>query len=115
MYPRSLRSATATWLILLLGVLHTGLPSHSHHSERPDLAPDHQLVSADHHSHGTILVEQAERVQSSPVQLAVTPPSLDGVDFFAAVHRLASDQPTLLRPSGRAPPQGAPRAPPQYS
>jgi hypothetical protein len=114
MTSRSLRSATATWLVILLGVLHTGLPSHSHEAERPGTAPDRQVISTDHHSHGTLLVEQTERVQSTGVQLAITPQSLATTTFFTPDHGIAAQQPTLLRPSGRSPPPGAPRAPPQH-
>jgi hypothetical protein len=109
--PRFLRSLTAAWLMVVLGVLHTGLPSHSHEVERPEPPGDHAIATADHHGHGTQLIEQAERVQSASVQLAVTPLTLESVTFRTD-RSIAAQHSTPLRPLQRAPPPGAPRAPP---
>jgi hypothetical protein len=107
----SFRSVTAACLVLWLGVLHTGLPSHGHDVERTDVAADHPAVGADHHGHGTQLLEQAERVQSAPVQLVATPTTIEHVTF-PTVRYTAAHHTTPLRPLERAPPPGAPRAPP---
>jgi hypothetical protein len=111
MIRRTFRSLTAACLVSWLGVLHTGLPSHSHDVDRTDVAADHPAVGAEHHGHGTQLVEQAEWVQSAPVQLVATPTTIEHVTFptvrYTAVHHT-----TPLRPLERAPPPGAPRAPP---
>lgn len=99
-------------LVAVLGVLHTGLPSHSHEVERSEAAGDQHRIGADHHQHGTQLVEQAERVQSAPVHLAVPPLTAAGV-IFPTVKYTSAYYGTPLRPLERAPPPGAPRAPPQ--
>jgi hypothetical protein len=111
MRSRFLRSLTAAWLVVLLGVLHTGLPSHSHDVERKGSRGDHHRLSADRHGHGTLLIEQAERVQSNPLQLAATPVTIDTVSFPATPYTATYDR-HPLRPLERAPPPGAPRAPP---
>ena len=113
MLSRPFRSVTAAWLVAVLGVLHTGLPTHSHEVERPESAGDHPVVRADHHGHGTQLIEQAERVQSSPVQLAATPLTIERVTF-PTISYTATYHNTPLRPRERAPPPGAPRAPPMF-
>lgn len=107
---RSIRAATALCLLALLGVLGTGLPSHHHGTTG---APDGEtrLLAADHHSHGTRLVEQDDRAPSvGPRDAAVTVVDLDA----PAPPRSAPTpaEPRLLRPTERAPPPGAPRAPP---
>ena len=109
----TLRSLTAAWLVVWLGVLHTGLPSHSHEVERSDGRGDQPRLSADHHGHGTLLVEQAERVQSAAVQLAATPITIEGVTF-PPVRYLSRHHTSPLRPLERAPPTSAPRAPPLF-
>jgi hypothetical protein len=102
----------AAWLIVLLGVLHTGLPSHSHEVEPADTASG-DVLRADHHSHGTILLEQTERVQSAPVQLPAPPAAVERAAFRPSLRTLAAVHVAPLRPRGRAPPPGhAPRAPP---
>jgi hypothetical protein len=111
MIRRSFRSLTAACLVLWLGVLHTGLPSHSHDVERTDLTADHPAVGADHHGHGTQLIEQGERVQSAPVQLVATPNTIQHVTV-PTVRYTAAHHTIPLRPLERAPPPGAPRAPP---
>jgi hypothetical protein len=115
MRARSLRSITAVCLVAVLGVLHTGLPSHSHELERPEAAGDHATIGADHHQHGTQLVEQAERVQSAPVQLEAPPLTTAGMTFSTVKYNTAYHRITPLRPLERAPPPGAPRAPPQFT
>lgn len=112
MRSRSLRSLTAVCLVTVLGVLHTGLPSHSHEPERSEAAVDHPTIGADHHQHGTQLVEQTERVQSAPVHL-VAPPLTPGGVTFPTVASTDAYYSRPLRPLERAPPPGAPRAPPQ--
>lgn len=111
MRSRFLRSLTASWLVGLLGVLHTGLPTHSHEVERTDA--EHHLQSADHHGHGTLLVEQTERVQSTQPHLVAAP-----IRFVTLILPVAGrvTEPLVepLRPLERAPPPGAPRAPPFF-
>lgn len=108
----TLRRATALCLLALTGALGTGLPSHHHDSpvaqDRTDVS-----IDADHHSHGSVLVEQSDRVPSSGPQLAV--PAIIAVDVISTVVATATradDEP--LRPLERAPPPGAPRAPPHH-
>lgn len=104
-----LRSVTAVCLLTLFGVLGTGVPTHSH--EAPVQNEGLQLLSADHHGHGTELVEQDERTPSGGPQITAAP----AVDVLFAP---PTDAPVeirgaeLLRPTERAPPPGAPRAPP---
>jgi hypothetical protein len=103
------RSATAACLLALLGVLGTGVPTHHH--EAPAPSEGLQLLAADHHNHGTELVEQDDRAASGGPHIAAapavgvmpTPPTETPVD---------TRNPDLLRPTERAPPPGAPRAPP---
>lgn len=111
MRSRFLRSLTAAWLVGLLGVLHTGLPTHGHQVDRPD--GEHLLQSADHHGHGTLLVEQTERVQSTQPELAVAPVRFIDIILPVAT-RAVEPLEELLRPLERSPPPGAPRAPPFY-
>lgn len=104
-----LRSVTATFLLALFGVLGTGVPSHHHEAPAPNEGLE--LLAADHHSHGTELVEQKERAPSGgphiatahPVDVLLTPATDAPVEIRGA---------DLLRPTERAPPPGAPRAPP---
>jgi hypothetical protein len=100
-------------LVAVLGVLHTGLPSHSHEVERTEAAGDHPSIRADHHQHGTQLIEQAERVQSAPVHLDAPPFTPAGVTF-PTVNYTGAYHSTPIRPQERAPPPGAARAPPQF-
>jgi hypothetical protein len=113
MLPRAIRSITAAGLVLLLGVLHTGLPSHSHERSGRAATLQQLIVDADHHAHGTLLVEQMDRVQSTPVQLAAQIVSLADAAFSPPAPSLTEEHGTALRPSERGPPPAAPRAPPQ--
>lgn len=100
----------AVLLLALSGALSTGLPSH-HHEDAAPADRDVQLVSADHHSHGTRLVDQDERTPSGTPQMAVVFRS----DIELPAPPTAAVAPVAvraLRPSERAPPPGAPRAPP---
>ena len=105
-----LRSAIASCLVVLLGALGTGLPSH-HHEGPARHADGHHTVDANHHSHGTLLIEQDDRVQSAPPQLAMA--SQVALDIPLLITRATSG---ALRDAGpareRAPPPDAPRAPP---
>lgn len=109
--PEFLRSATALCLFVLLGALGTGLPTHSHASGETAVDRDSYVVAPDHHSHGTQLVPQHERVPSVGPQLAVSYPVAVTVvlPVLAVVRTVQTD---MLRPMERAPPPGAPRAPP---
>ncbi len=111
-FPRRLRSATAMCLAGLLGVLTSGLPSHSHVDPSPH-ADFHQVIQGDHHTHGTLLVEQDVRIQTTAPALAVPAVIVTGV-VPPAIETLAEPgSDSSLRPRERAPPPGAPRAPPQ--
>lgn len=109
-YGRSFRSRIASSLVALLGILGTGLPSH-HHEVSQDHPDEHHIIAADHHSHGTLLVDQDDRVQSAPPQLAAaTELTLDfPVPDVRVVDLSLRD---FLSARERAPPPGAPRAPP---
>lgn len=90
--------------------LATGLPSHHH----PDSMAGHdetRLVSSHHHAHATQLVEQDDRVPSFGMDIAVSA----SVDFDPPTGPEILTEPLpdeLPRPHERAPPPGAPRAPP---
>jgi hypothetical protein len=109
--PTPIRSTTAAFLVALLGVLGTGLPSHHHEGPDPSTGSEHHLVAPDHHSHGTQIVEQDERTPAGPLQLPV---------LAGAVARVAPEATTAVdapeqdvpRPMERAPPPGDARAPP---
>jgi hypothetical protein len=112
-FARTLRRGTAACLVALLGVLGTGLPSHHHESpEKSAQTAANHVLNAEHHSHGTVLVEQAERVQSNAPQLGPAP-----VQWFAfatpGIIRPVAAAIRPLRPLERGPPPGAPRAPPR--
>jgi hypothetical protein len=112
---RPLRSLTAAGLALLLGLLQTGLPSHSHETDAAG-ATGAAVVRADHHTHGVALVEQAERVQSTLVLLPALAAPSQSTGFEAPAGTFAVAHTTPLRPLGRAPPPAnASRAPPQHS
>lgn len=97
-------------LLALLAALATGLPSH-HHGEAINTGEETRLVSADHHAHATQLVEQDDRVPSGGVQ--VTVPASVTLEPSTAPAVLVDSLPNQLpRPQDRAPPPGAPRAPP---
>lgn len=100
----------ALCLFALLGVLATGLPSH-HHLDTRAGDSETRLISADHHAHGTRLVEQDDRAPSGGLQAAPAGQPL----FALPAPALAAATPVearYLRPTERAPPPGAPRAPP---
>jgi hypothetical protein len=105
------RAATAASLLALLGALSTGLPSH-HHGRAHEADASHGLLSADHHAHGSELVDQDERAPAAPI-LFVVPPAAG----LASMPPPASpqDPPGGELPAARqrAPPPGAPRAPPR--
>jgi hypothetical protein len=112
---RTIRCLTAAWLIVLLGVLHTGLPSHRHEVD-PPAAAGVQVLRADHHAHGTLLVEQTERVPSTAVQLAAVPVAEERAALRASVRMHTAVHVAPVRPLGRSPPPAnASRAPPRYS
>lgn len=107
---RPLRSTVTVWLLALLTALGTGLPSH-HHGEAINTDHEERLVSADHHAHATQLVEQGDRVPSGGLQIAAPVPAT--MEPGTAVSVLEDPLPDQLpRPQERAPPPGAPRAPP---
>ncbi len=113
-FSRQFRSVTASCLIALVCALSTGVPSHHH--ERPDDSHGTvHVIGPDHHSHGTILVEQAERVSSSPPQLIAVVAS-GSEPIPAAVSSVVQQRREPIRPRERAPPpNNAPRAPPHLS
>jgi len=111
---RLVRSGTALCLVALLGALGTGLPSHHHEGATAGADTASYLVAFDHHSHGTLLVEQNERAPSASVELASRVAVVVGVTpAVGAPADLFESDP--LRPMERAPPPGAPRAPPRIA
>jgi hypothetical protein len=107
---RPVRTLTAACLLILMGVLSTGLPSH-HHDDPGRAGAELRLVSSDHHSHGTQLVEQDDGAPSATPELVARIVQL--VEPRAPV--MASMTPASvhpIRPTERAPPPHAPRAPP---
>lgn len=109
--PGPIRSTTALCLLSLLGALGTGLPSHSHPGVKPSSEPGAQVLTADHHSHGTQLVEQDERAPAGSQQLAARS-AVTTAAVRVAWTVVAAPEANVLRPMERAPPPGAPRAPP---
>lgn len=104
------RACVALFLTALLGVLGTGLPSHSHATG--DVSNNSQpVIEAEHHGHGTVLVEQDDRVLSVPFEVAV--PAAVGLDIATPVARaMPQADRNWLHPRERSPPQATPRAPP---
>ena len=95
-------------LLVLLGALGTGLPTHGHGIDDGDVA---ELVAPDHHGHSVILTEQSDRLPTMPGTFAVatTTTTLGTVPVLTA-----AQAPPLRReaPHERAPPSASPRAPP---
>lgn len=94
-----------------MGALSTGLPSH-HHEDAGQGDADLRLVAADHHSHGTELLEQDDQAPSgSPGLVAAVGTLVEPPAPPRASLNLLAVRP--LRPTERAPPPYAPRAPPR--
>jgi hypothetical protein len=111
MLRHRVHSSTAFCLVALLGALGTGLPSH-HHEDAPDRSdslPD--VSSADHHAHGTQLVDQDQRVPATGVEV-VAPAALADLLFPMPAAPVDLPRSNVPRPMERAPPAVAPRAPP---
>lgn len=113
MIRRSNRSITAALLVALLGTLKTGMPSHSHETDRPETTHGHAAIGADSHSHGVILLDAAERVPSTSAQIPALAVEVRTTSVGAPDRRLHTFDAAPLRPSERGPPSAAPRAPPQ--
>jgi hypothetical protein len=109
--PAPARSTTAAFLVALLGVLGTGLPSHHHEGPDPSPGSAQQLVAPDHHSHGTQLVEQDERTPAGPLQLPALATAVARVVPVAST-AVGAPERDVPRPMERAPPPGDARAPP---
>jgi hypothetical protein len=114
MIRRSCRSITAAVLVLVLGILHTGMPTHGHDTAQPEVPGDGVTIVADSHSHGVMLVEAAERVPASGAQLPAVPTRSAAVATPTPDRRVHLFGAAPLRPSERGPPPAAPRAPPQF-
>lgn len=107
---RPLRSFVTCCLLAVLTALGTGLPSH-HHGNAMTGVDETRMLSSDHHTHAAQLVEQDDRVPSFGVDVAVS--GSVGFDPPTGSEILTEPLPDELpRPQERAPPPGAPRAPP---
>jgi hypothetical protein len=106
-----IRSTTAALLVVLLGALGTGLPSHHHEGPAPAPGSTHHIVAPDHHSHGTQLVEQDERTPAGGLHLPALAAAVARVAPVATTRVHAPEQ-DVPRPMERAPPPGDARAPP---
>ena len=95
-------------LLLILGALGTGLPSHSHRVAGDD---SQQLVAPDHHEHGVILTEQTDRIPTVAVQHAL-PAATTTIAHRPVLVAAADPPPQGDLPNERAPPSTSPRAPP---
>ncbi len=95
-------------LLLILGALGTGLPSHSHRVAGDD---SYQLVAPEHHDHGVVLTEQTDRIPAGPISLAV-PAETTALADPPVVIALDVVRRELDLPRERAPPSASPRAPP---
>ncbi len=112
-FSRRVRSTTAAILAALLAVLCTGAPSHHH--ERPDGGHGTLVVGPDHHSHGTILIDQGDRATTGPPELTVVIDSRLEHEFRQVI-RVVVAHGTSIRPRERDPPPNrSPRAPPHLS
>ena len=98
----------ASLLLLILGALGTGLPSHSH---RVANDASQQLVAPEHHDHVVVLTEQTDRIPAGPTLLTVLAETTALADppvvIISDVVRRELDL-----PRERAPPSTSPRAPP---
>lgn len=108
----TLRRGTAACMLALTGALGTGLPSHQHESPHDDERAE-VTIGVDHHAHGALLVEQPERVPSTGPQIAA-PAVAFSLLVFPELVRVTRPANEPLRPLERAPPPGAPRAPPRH-
>ncbi len=106
-----LRTVTAFCLLALLGALGTGLPSHHHEGHGSHLDRTLSVTDGDHHSHGAQLVEQEDRTTSGSPHIAVAASGEVHLTPPAGPTTEANDA-ELPRPTDRAPPPSAPRAPP---
>jgi hypothetical protein len=113
MIRRSVRSTTAALLVVLIGILNTGMPSHSHESDEREASSGHVTVSGDSHSHGVILIDSEERVPSPSVRVPALAIRIETTSITAPDRRLHTFEAAPLRPSERGPPPASPRAPPQ--
>lgn len=95
-------------LLLILGALGTGLPSHSHGVSVDDVI---ELVAPDHHGHGVILTEQTDRIPTVAVPHAMPAGTTTIADRPVLVASL-DPTPQGDLPQERAPPSTSPRAPP---
>ena len=112
-FSRRFRSTTAAILAALLAVLCTGAPSHHH--ERPAGGHGTLVVGPDHHSHGTILIDQGDRAATDPPELTVVIDSRLEHEFGQVI-RVVVAHGTSIRPRERDPPPNrSPRAPPHLS
>jgi hypothetical protein len=114
MIPRPIRSITAALLVALLGILHGGMPSHSHETDRLETVQGGVAISAETHSHGVILLDAAERVPATSVDVPFPAVRLEAAHATAAVRSVQGFDAVPLRPSERGPPPAAPRAPPRF-
>jgi hypothetical protein len=114
MIPRPFRSITAALLVALLGILHSGIPSHSHETDRPEAIQGGVTISADSHSHGVVLVDAAERLPATGAQFPLPAVRIEATSAAAPEGGLHTFDAAPLSPSERGPPPAAPRAPPQH-
>jgi hypothetical protein len=112
MVQGSIRSITAAVLVLVLGILHTGMPSHTHDADRRETGENGVTIRADSHDHRVILVDAAERVPATSPHLPVPAVQVEASAAPAPDRRVHLFGAAPLRPSERGPPPAAPRAPP---
>jgi hypothetical protein len=115
MIPRPMRSITAAMLVALLGILHSGLPSHSHDTGRAEAIPGEVAISADAHSHGVILLDATEQVPATGAQVPLPAVRIQAPFPAPPARGVRSFGAAPLRPSERGPPPAAPRAPPHFT
>ena len=98
----------ALLLLVLLAVTNTGMPSHNHWDD----AEGPELASADHHSHGVLLVEQPERLTTSIGVAFIPAPAAEVARGEAGPAEPVPENGPILPPHDQAPPPAQPRAPP---
>ena len=108
MCPTPFFRLQALLLLVLIGALASGLPSHHHESAEGGST----LTDAGHHGHGVELAEQADRLVSQAVVIAL--PATPTIGFDGEAPRVAIAVVVTSEPvaRGRAPPSDRPRAPP---
>lgn len=94
-----------------MGALSTGLPTHHHDRSDRVSRPDVVAIGADRHAHGSVLVEQGDKLRTDTPPLAVASFAIEDIAHAPTV-RPVGIATEAYHPTERSPPPSAPRAPP---